>query len=102
MLVVISAYLLTMNRPRIPSRRRHQRSRTSGQDRQASLISAATSLSAANGFTGTTTKQIAKAAGVSEALLFKHFPTKHALYTAILTEKAQYSELREAVEEASE
>jgi AcrR family transcriptional regulator len=65
------------------------------------LISVATSLFATNGFTGTTTKQIAKAAGVSEALLFKHFPTKHALYTAILAEKAQYSGLREAVEEAS-
>ncbi|MBX3328922.1 MAG: TetR/AcrR family transcriptional regulator [Nitrospira sp.] len=65
------------------------------------MISAATSLFAANGFTGTTTKQIAKAAGVSEALLFKHFPTKHALYTAILAEKAQYSELRDAVEEAT-
>jgi AcrR family transcriptional regulator len=65
------------------------------------LISTATSLFAANGFTGTTTKQIAKAAGVSEALLFKHFPTKHALYNAILAEKAQYSGLREAVEEAT-
>ena len=53
------------------------------------MISTATSLFAANGFTGTTTKQIAKAAGVSEALLFKHFPTKHALYNAILAEKAQ-------------
>ena len=69
--------------------------------RQAGLISAATSLFAANGFTGTTTKQIAKAAGVSEALLFKHFPTKHALYTAMLAEKAQYSELRASIEEAS-
>ncbi len=90
-----------MNRAKTSSRHRHQSSRTSGHERQASLISAATSLFAANGFTGTTTKQIAKAAGVSEALLFKHFPTKHALYTAILAEKAQYSELREAVEAAT-
>ncbi|MDF0673818.1 MAG: TetR/AcrR family transcriptional regulator [Nitrospira sp.] len=90
-----------MNKARTSPRHRHQSSRTSGHGRQASLISAATSLFAANGFTGTTTKQIAKAAGVSEALLFKHFPTKHALYTAILAEKAQYSGLREAVEEAT-
>ncbi|OQW31305.1 MAG: hypothetical protein A4E19_20255 [Nitrospira sp. SG-bin1] len=89
-----------MGRAKPPSRQRHPSSRTSGPERQASLISAATSLFAANGFTGTTTKQIAQAAGVSEALLFKHFPTKHALYTAILEEKAQYSGLREAVEEA--
>jgi AcrR family transcriptional regulator len=79
----------------------HQPPRTSGHERQASLISAAASLFAAKGFTGTTTKQIAHAAGVSEALLFKHFPTKHALYSAILAEKAQYSGLREAVSEAA-
>ena len=98
----MSDYLLTMNRTRTSSRQRqHQPSRTSSHERQASLISTATSLFAANGFTGTTTKQIAKAAGVSEALLFKHFPTKHALYNAILAEKAQYSGLREAVEEAT-
>lgn len=71
-------------------------SRTSSQERQASLISAAAALFAAKGFKGTTTKEIAKATGVSEALLFKYFPTKRALYTAILAEKAQYSGLREA------
>ncbi|WP_421664240.1 TetR/AcrR family transcriptional regulator [Nitrospira sp. BLG_2] len=98
---MVSDYLLTMNRAKTSPRQRPQPSRASGPERQASLISAATSLFAANGFTGTTTKQIAKAAGVSEALLFKHFPTKQALYTAILAEKAQYSELREAVEEAT-
>lgn len=75
--------------------------RTSAQDRQASLIGAAASLFAARGFSGTTTKDIAKAAGVSEALLFKHFPTKRALYNAILAEKAQYSELRTALEKAA-
>ena len=91
-----------MDKASTSSRQQHQSSRTSGQERQASLISAAASLFAANGFTGTTTKEIAKAAGVSEALLFKHFPTKHALYTAILEEKAQYSGLREAVEEAAQ
>ena len=98
---MVSKWLLTMNRARASIRQRHQSSRTSCHERQASLISTASSLFAANGFTGTTTKQIAKAAGVSEALLFKHFPTKHALYTAILAEKAQYSELQEAVEEAT-
>lgn len=79
----------------------HQPARTSGHQRQASLISAAASLFATNGFRGTTTKQIALAAGVSEALLFKHFPTKRALYTALLSEKADYSGLQKAVEEAA-
>lgn len=87
-----------MTRPR---RLPLQPARASSQERQASLISAASSLFAANGFQGTTTREISKAAGVSEALLFKHFPTKRALYAAILSEKAQYSGLREAVEDAA-
>ena len=40
-------------------------SRNPGQDRQASLIASAASLFAAKGFKGTTTKEIARAAGVS-------------------------------------
>jgi len=95
---LVSDHLLTMKRAKNSS---HRPSRTSGLERQAGLISTAASLFAANGFRGTTTKEIAKAAGVSEALLFKYFPTKRALYAAILAEKAQYSGLREAVEEAA-
>ena len=76
-------------------------SRNPGQDRQASLISSAAALFAAKGFKGTTTKAIARAAGVSEALVFKYFPTTRALYTAILAEKAPLSELLHAVEEVA-
>ncbi|ALA57032.1 putative Transcriptional regulator acrR [Nitrospira moscoviensis] len=75
--------------------------RTSSQERQASLIAAAASLFARKGFNGTTTKEIAKAAGVSEALVFKHFPTKHALYAAILAEKVTVNELLEAIEDSA-
>lgn len=83
-----------MTRPPRPSRR-------SSQERQASLIQAATRLFAKKGFDGTTTKEIAKAAGISEALVFKHFPTKHALYAAILAEKVTVNELLSAVEESA-
>ncbi|NWF72079.1 MAG: TetR/AcrR family transcriptional regulator [Nitrospirae bacterium] len=75
--------------------------RTSGYDRQASLIAAAASLFAARGFNGTTTKEIAKAAQVSEALVFKHFPTKRTLYAAILAEKVTVNELIEPLEDAA-
>ncbi|TKS59265.1 MAG: putative transcriptional regulator AcrR [Nitrospira sp.] len=95
---MVSKWLLTMK----PSKKSSARTpRSSSQERQASLITAAASLFAAKGFKGTTTKEIAKATRVSEALLFKYFPTKRALYAAILSEKAQYSGLREAVEEAA-
>lgn len=78
-----------------------QPSRQSSQRRQASLIQAATTLFAQKGFNGTTTKEIARAAGISEALVFKHFPTKRALYAAILAEKVTVSELLSAIEESA-
>ena len=40
------------------------------------------------GFRGTTTKEIASASGVSEAMVFRHFATKEELYSAILDHKA--------------
>lgn len=78
-----------------------QSSKRSSQERQASLIRAATRLFAKKGFNGTTTKEIAKAASISEALVFKHFPTKRALYAAILAEKVTVSELLGAIEESA-
>ena len=80
---------------------RSRSQRTSRTERQISIIAAAASLFAVNGFKGTTTREIAKAAGISEALLFKYFPTKRALYAAILAEKAPISQLLEVVEDAA-
>ena len=40
---------------------------------------------AMNGFANTTTKRLAQAAGVSEALIYKHFPSKESLYAEIQT-----------------
>ena len=71
-------------------------------ERQASIISAAAALFAAKGFNGTTTREIAQTAGISEALVFKYFPTKRALYAAILAEKVQISQLMDNVEAAAE
>lgn len=38
---------------------------------------------AEKGFDGATTRDLAKAAGVSEALLYRHFPSKKAMYEAM-------------------
>src|SRR6266513_263030 len=76
--------------------------KTTGRERQASIIAAAASLFAQKGFNGTTTREIARTAGISEALLFKYFPTKRALYAAILAEKVQLSQLLASVEDAAE
>ena len=44
---------------------------------------------ARNGFSGTKTKDIAAAAQVSEAILFRHFASKEDLYHAILDMKGR-------------
>src|SRR5215469_15172998 len=59
------------------------RLRLDSEARRRRIVDAALPLFARKGFAGTTTKEIAEAAEVSEALLFKHFPTKAALYGAI-------------------
>lgn len=58
--------------------------RMKGDERREQILEAAVNLFAKRGFSGTTTKQIAQAAGVSEAMVFRHFETKEALYGAII------------------
>ncbi len=67
------------------------RARMSADQRRQHFIDAALHLFSTRGFRGTTTRAIAEAAGVSEALLFRHFPTKDDLYAAILKQKARQS-----------
>ena len=55
--------------------------------RRQLILSAAKRCFARHGFAGTTTKSIAAAASISEGLLFKHFPSKSALYAEILAEE---------------
>ncbi len=55
----------------------------SGDERRAAIIKAVQQVFAEKGFDGTTTRELAVAAGVSEALLFKHFPNKESLYSAM-------------------
>jgi len=58
--------------------------RMAAVDRRQQIVSVASELFSKNGFNGTTTKEIADRAGVSEAIIFRHFPTKQALYSAII------------------
>ena len=53
------------------------------------ILAAARKLFAAHGFKGTTTASIAREAGLNEALIFRHFPGKKDLYTAILRDKLE-------------
>jgi AcrR family transcriptional regulator len=55
-----------------------------GEERKHSIINAARPLFAEKGFHGTSIREIARAADVSEALIYKHFPSKEALYDELL------------------
>jgi AcrR family transcriptional regulator len=61
--------------------------RMAGEERRSQILAVAVSLFSDRGFRGTTTKEIAQAAGVSEAMVFRHFATKEELYAAILDYK---------------
>jgi TetR/AcrR family transcriptional regulator len=66
--------------------------RMSAPDRKQQLLETALDLFSRKGFEGTTTKELACAAGVAEAVIFRHFPSKQALYTAALDYKVQSGE----------
>jgi AcrR family transcriptional regulator len=57
--------------------------RMSSSDRRLAILEAVTPVFAQHGFEGATTRRLAAAAGVSEALLYRHFPSKNALYREI-------------------
>ncbi|MEO6654637.1 MAG: TetR/AcrR family transcriptional regulator [Pyrinomonadaceae bacterium] len=61
--------------------------RMKGDERREQILQTAVDLFSQRGFKGTTTKEIARAAGVSEAMVFRHFATKDELYGAILDTK---------------
>ncbi len=71
------------------------RPRMSGNDRRNQLLEAALEVFSRKGFEGTTTKEVAALAGVTEAIIFRHFPTKQALYEAVLDHHVQSSDLQE-------
>jgi TetR/AcrR family transcriptional regulator len=76
-------------KPRRPENARRVRLSTAARRQQ--LIDTARRVFADRGFRGTTTREIATAAGVTEAVIFQHFPHKDLLYEAILEQKAAES-----------
>jgi TetR/AcrR family transcriptional regulator len=62
--------------------------RMTAEERRSQILEVAMKLFSENGFSGTTTREISNAAGISEATVFKHFANKDELYTAILDDKA--------------
>ena len=76
----------------LPERVRPTRMRAEGRRNQ--IVTIAAELFSQKGFRGTTTKEIADHAGVSEAIIFRHFATKDDLYHAILDNKVEQTTQR--------
>lgn len=57
--------------------------RMTAEERRDAILVAALPIFAAKGFDAVTTREVAEAAGVSEALLYRHFDSKRQMYEAI-------------------
>lgn len=73
--------------------------RLNAQDRRQHLLDAAAELFSRRGYEGTTTRQIADAAGVTEALIFRHFPNKEDLYWEIIEDRCRTRGAKERLQE---
>jgi AcrR family transcriptional regulator len=68
--------------------------RLSGEQRRPQIVAAARRLFARRGYDATTTRQIAAEAGVSDALIYRHFTGKESLLRAIVDDGiTRFSEL---------
>lgn len=64
-------------------------SRMSSEERRQHLIRTAIQVFSKKGLRGTTTRELAEAAGVCEALLYRHFKSKDEFYDAIIDYKSR-------------
>jgi AcrR family transcriptional regulator len=76
--------------------------RMKGDLRKEQILKTAIDLFSRKGFAGTTTKEIARAAGVSEAMVFRHFAKKTDIYDAILSDRECHPGMRFPWEEDAE
>jgi len=73
--------------------------RLSSPDRKRQILEVATELFAQHGFNGVTTRQIADSAGITEAIVFRHFATKDDLYWEVLSAKCAPDDVKQRLEE---
>jgi len=71
---------------------RGRRRRATGEARREQILVEAMKCFAENGFRGTTTRSLAERVGITEAALYRYFPSKEALYQAIVDRKMRAPE----------
>jgi TetR/AcrR family transcriptional regulator len=64
----------------------HARTRLPAAERRQAILEAALGVFSQGSYAGATTAQIAREAGVSEPVLYRHFASKRDLYFACLDE----------------
>ena len=74
--------------------------RIPGSSRREQILEIATQLFARQGYEGTTTRQISSECGVTEAMIFRHFPTKEELYWAVIERKIGSAKPSQRMQEA--
>lgn len=57
------------------------------EERRRQILGVASEQFAEKGFMGTTTRELARACGVSEAVIYKHYKSKESLFEAVLQQK---------------
>jgi AcrR family transcriptional regulator len=78
-----------MREGNIPTERRPTKRQRMAAARREQILGTALKLFADRGFDATSTRQIAKEAGIAEGLIFHYFPTKASLLTAILEDRLE-------------
>lgn len=63
--------------------------RLSAEERRANVLDCACGIFSSGSYRGTTTAEIARRAGVTEPILYRHFESKRELYLAVLHESWQ-------------
>ncbi|NYI03470.1 TetR/AcrR family transcriptional regulator [Allostreptomyces psammosilenae] len=61
-----------------------RRELSTAEERRAAVLRTAIGAFAARGYFGTTTAEVAKAAGISQAYVYRLFPNKEALFVAVV------------------
>lgn len=69
------------------TKRKGNRKRNTVEQRRQDMLEAALKIFAEKGYNGSTTAEIARAAGVAEGTIFRHFSTKKELLIAVLEPK---------------
>src|ERR1035438_2836545 len=78
-----------MNKKGPDKPRASRRARLSRERRREQILKSAELLFAATGLRSTTTAALAKAAGISESILYRHFGTKQKLFETIVERNTQ-------------